>query len=127
MISSMVQSARPLRMPRSSLTSRGRSGVRRTAMTSGERKEDILQSGRHQLCLGAQLVECSHAAHRAARKQHETIADALGVAELMDCENERAAGCCNATDEPHHVACLPQVEAVERLVHEKERLRREQR
>src|SRR4051812_2247497 len=127
MISSMVQSARPLMLPRSSLTSRGRSGVRRTAMTSGERKEDILQAGRHQLGLGAQLVERSGATHRAVREQHKTVADTLGVGELMDREHERAAGCCNTTDEPHHVTCLPQIEAIERLVHQEKRLWREVR
>src|SRR5215471_1335859 len=90
MISSMVQSARPLRMPRSSLTSSGRSGLRRSAMTSGERKEDVLQAGRHQLCLGAQHVERSNAADRAVREQHKTVADALGIGELMDREHECA-------------------------------------
>src|SRR5258705_10280627 len=124
MISSMVQSAQPLTMPRSSLTSRGRSGVRRTAMTSGERKEDVLQAGWHQLGPGAQLVERSGAAHRAIRKQHETVADAFGIGELMDRENDRAPGRCNAANEPHHIARLPQIETIERLVHEEERLRR---
>src|SRR5262245_42328162 len=127
MISSMVQSAHPLTMPRSSLTSSGGSGVRRTVMTSGERKEDILQAGRRQPCLGAQLVERSRAAHRAVRKQNETIADAFGITELMNREHERTAGCCNTTDEPHHVAGLPQIEAVEWLIHQQKRLRREQR
>src|SRR5262245_21200079 len=104
MIKSMVQSARPLRMPRSSFMSSGRSGVRRTAMTSGERKEDILQACRPQTCrpqlrLSAQLVERAYAAHRAIREQHKAVADAPGIAELMDREHERAAGCGDAADE----------------------------
>src|SRR5215470_13300081 len=118
MISSMVQSARPLRMPRSSLASSGLSGVRRTAMTSGERKENVLQAGGQQLCLGAQLLERAGPAHGAVREQHEAVADALGVGELMDREHERAAGWSYATDQPHHVAGLSQVEAVERLIHQ---------
>src|SRR5258705_13330593 len=124
MISSMVQSARPLMTPRSSLTSRGRSGVRRAAMTSGERKEDVLQAGRDQLGLAAQLVERPSAAHRTVREQHETVADAFGIGELMEREYERAPGRCNAANEPHHIARLPQIETIERLVHEEERLRR---
>jgi hypothetical protein len=86
----------------------------------------ILQTGRRQSCLGAQLFERAHAADRAAREQHEAVADALGVVELMDCQHERAAGGCHAPNERHDSARLPQIEAVERLIHQEQRLRSEQ-
>src|SRR5215510_1752014 len=129
MMNSMVQSARPLTMPHSSLTSSGRSGARRSAMTprdmmvSGERKENVLQSGRCQSCSGTQLVERADAAHCTVGQQHKAVADALGVSQLMDCQNERAATRRLAANERHHLARLPQIEAVEGLVHQQERLR----
>src|SRR5262245_60484283 len=100
MMRSIVQSARPLAMPHSSLTSRGRSGARRAGlMTSGERKEHVLQTGCWQTCLATQLVERAHAADRAAREQHEAVADALGVVELMNRQHECAAARRHAANE----------------------------
>src|SRR5215510_749568 len=109
MMNSMVQSARPLTMPHSSLTSRGRSGARRSAMTprdmmvSGERKEHVLQTRCSQSCSGTQLVERADAAHGAVGQQHKAVADALGIRQLMDCQHERAAARRLAANERHHL------------------------
>src|SRR5262245_26864961 len=131
MMSSIAQSARPLTMPQSSLTSRGRSGAVRNMTprdmtTSGERKEHVLQADRSQSCFCTQLIERAHAADFAVGEEHEAIADALGVVELMDCQHERATAGRHAPNERRDLARLSQIEAVERLVHQQQRLRREQ-
>ena len=75
----------------------------------------------------AKLVQRANAANLPIREQHEPIADAFGVAQLMDGENEAAPPAGHVTEHAHDLARLPQIEAIERLVHEKHRLRREQR
>src|SRR5258705_13890239 len=126
-MSSMVQSARPLAMPHSSLASRGRSGAARSITASGERKEHVLQTTRSQSSLCTKLLKRTHTTHRTVSQQHKAVADALGIGQLMDCQYERAAACRHAANESHDLARLPEIEAVEWLVHEQQRLRCEQR
>src|SRR5689334_20351277 len=96
----------------------------------GERKEDLFE-----IVAGAraarrrqrgQLATGPFAARAPAAQQHEPIADAAGVPDLVNRQEHRAArrrvGWQNARD----VAALPQVEAVERLVGEQQRLRHQQ-
>jgi hypothetical protein len=66
-------------------------------------------------------------AHLTIPQQHEPITYAFGVDQLVDRKNETAATAGNVTDHAHDLARLPQVEPIERLVHEKDRLRGEQR
>ena len=74
-----------------------------------------------------ELVERAFAADAAAAQQHEAIADARGVGDLVDREEQRAAAARrSARSVARDVARLPQVEAVERLVGEQQRLRRQQ-
>src|SRR6185503_8230520 len=121
-MSSMVQSARPLTMPHSSFTSRGCSDAGRLwAMTSGECKEQLLQSGRRELRLATQLIERAGASDSSRSEQHEAVAHAFGVGELMNRQHEGAALSCHAAKQRHHFAGLPQIEAVERLVHKQDR------
>src|SRR6187549_4037578 len=59
----------------------------------GERKHDLFESGRRGAsCAGnlRELVERAFAAGTAAADQHEAIADADGVADLMDRQEQRA-------------------------------------
>src|SRR5437667_1349591 len=110
----MVQSARPLRTSRSSLPSNGWIGARRIVTASGERKEHLLQSCRALAAAHAKLVERADPAHPAVREQHEAVADALGVAQLMHRENEGAPAAGHVAQHGHDLARLPQIEAVER-------------
>src|SRR5215470_13822961 len=122
----MVQSARPVTTPQSSLTSKGASGARRTPMASGERKEHLLEPGGAELRRGAQLGKRTDAPHRAAGEQDEAVADTLGIGELMDGEHERAAVRRHLAQERHDLAGLPEVEAVERLVQQQQWMRGKQ-
>src|SRR5262249_36207000 len=66
------------------------------------------------------------AAHAPLGQKNEPVAHALGVAELMDGKKERASVGGFASQHPHHVAGLPQVEAVERLGHQNDPMRRQE-
>src|SRR5262249_11020906 len=118
----MVHSARLLTTALSSLASNGWNGARRTTAGSGERKEHLLQSGRGLSGLRAQLRERAGAADASFRQQHEAVADARGIAQLVNGENERAPIARDIAQHAHDLARLPQVEAVERLVHPQQRL-----
>lgn len=54
------------------------------------------------------------------------IAYALGVAELVDGDQQRAAIFRLVSQRAHDLACLPQIEAVKRLVHQQQGERRQQ-
>src|SRR3954464_3378819 len=90
---SSVHNARPFTISRISFPSRGRRGARRMTTASGERKEHRLQVAAGKAGLHAQRVERAAAAHGAVGEQDETIADAFGIDQLMDGENERPAVC----------------------------------
>src|SRR5712691_6553968 len=78
----MVHSARPPAICHSSFVSSGRNGARSAWLASGERKKHILQSGGNARAR-PELVERALCADAAAGEQHETVAYALGVDELM--------------------------------------------
>src|SRR6516165_10494623 len=126
-IRSIVHNARPAITPRSSFTSSGRMEAAGTVASSGERKEDILQSSRSKSGARAQLFERTRTANSAAGEQYETIAYPLGIHQLMNGDKQRAPARRRFANELHHVPRLPEIEAVERLVHQEQRLRREQR
>ena len=54
------------------------------------------------------------------------MADAPGVAELMDREHQGATMQRLVSQQAHHLARLPQIEAVERLIHKQHRARGQQ-
>src|ERR1700704_6075870 len=116
----MVHSARPLSTPQSSLASKVWNGARRAA--SGERKEHVLQSGRRLLGLCPQFVERPDPAQPPVREQHEAITYAFGIEQLMDGENEGAPPPRDVSKHTHDLARLPQIETVERLVHQQQRM-----
>src|SRR5262245_27213807 len=113
----MIQSARPLAISDSSLASSGWIGARRTTAFSGERKENVLQGGCGFPGLHSQLCEASDAADATVGEQNKSVADACGIAQLMNGEHERSPIARDIAQHVHDVACLPQVEAVEGLVH----------
>src|SRR5262245_43388735 len=102
----MVQSARPLSTSRSSLPSSGATRARWTLTGSGERKEHVLQSGRVAAAARAQFVEGAGAAHAPVRKQHEAVADALCIDQLVNGEHEGAPAGGNIAQHGHDRARL---------------------
>ena len=114
-------------MSRSSLASNGRNGAQWTTSASGGRKEEVLQSARGHPGLRAQVRERPDATDPAVREQHEAVTDPLGVDQLMNGQNKGAPIARDLADHAHDLARLPEVEAVERLVHQQQGLRRDQR
>src|SRR5437660_7292621 len=102
----MVHSARPLATSRNSLASNGWNGARRTTALSGERKEHVLQSGRGLSGLRAQLRKRPETADAPFVEQHEAVADARGIAQLVNSENERAPIARNFAQHGHDLARL---------------------
>src|SRR6516225_5642885 len=78
--------ARPLATSHSSLASNGWNGARRTTAGSGERKEHLLQPGGGLAGLRAQLRQRADAADASFRQQHEAVANARGIAQLVNGE-----------------------------------------
>jgi hypothetical protein len=62
----------------------------------------------------------------AGTEERKPIADALGVAKLVDGEQQGASTQRLVSQQAHHLACLPQIEAVKRLVHQQHGERRQQ-
>src|SRR5258706_11817203 len=124
--SSIVHSARPLRISHSSLTSSGHRGHSRNRNGSCERKKQVLQTSTCASRSRAKIIQRPHAANTAIGKENEAIADSLGVQQLMDGKNKCPALGDLFAQHTGNVACLPEVEAVERFVHEEQRMRREQ-
>ena len=105
---------------------RGRRRARAAAQVSARNTSEI---GCHRAGTGArrQLRRGPLAADAAAAQQNEAIADAGGVDDLVDGQDERASGGGAAAQRVADVAGLAQVEAVERLVADDHRLRRQER
>src|SRR5262245_2711037 len=122
----MVHRARPPSTSHSSFLRSGKRGTRRTVSVSGERKENVLQIARGQRGAGAEFGERSSATELSVSKEHNPIRYAFGIRKLVDGQHERAAVRGNLTDQPHDVVGLPQVKTVEWLVHQEQRLGREQ-
>src|SRR5712691_3507725 len=123
----MTQSARPLRISRNSLASSRRSGACASIDVSGERKKHLFESRGRQIRALTKLLERAGAAHAPGGQQDEAIADALRVSELVDGEDERAAVRGDLAQRAGDRARLAQIEAVERLVHQQQRMRRDER
>src|SRR5438309_92092 len=81
-----------------------------------ERKHDPLQAAFNHPGLPAQFVERALADHAAEAEQHQAVADARGVGELVDREKERAVAARDLAQERHYVARLAEVETVEGLI-----------
>jgi hypothetical protein len=79
-----------------------------------------------QPCRGCQLRRSAGSDHAAGTEEHEPIADALGIAELVDGEQQGAATQRLVSQQAHDLACLPQIEAVKRLIHQQHGERRQQ-
>ena len=75
----------------------------------------------------AKLVERARTANSAAGEQHETVAHALGISQLMNGEKERAPARSDVANELHHFAGLPEIEPVEGLIQQEQGMRRDQR
>src|SRR5690348_16582038 len=96
----------------------------------GERKEDLLQVFERQrgaaraghLC---QLLDGAFPADVAAAEEHEAVAEAGGVADLVDREEQRPASLGVGAQRGGDVADLAEIESVEGLVDEEGGLRRE--
>src|SRR5438046_8452287 len=114
---SMVHKARPPSTSHSSFLRSGRKGTCRTVNVSGKRKENVLQASCGQRCSGAQISKRSGTAEFSVGKQQHAVGNAFGIRELVNSQNKGAAVRRDLTDQPHDVASLPQVEAVEWLVH----------
>src|SRR5258707_1584996 len=124
--SSMVHSARPLRISHSSLISSGLRGASWTRNVSCERKKDILQSSRGEPRSRAEVIQRSGATNAAIGKENEAVTNPFRVQQLMNRKDKRSALGGFSAQDAYDVANLPEVEAVERFVHEEERVRREQ-
>src|SRR5216683_4995355 len=124
--SNMVHSARPLTISASSFASNGYNGASENADALGERKKDLLQRPGRESGLRAQLVEGTNAPHLPSCEKDETVANPLGVDQLVNGENERAALRGLIADHFNDVAGLPEIEAIEWLVHEQHVLRRQE-
>src|SRR5437016_5804284 len=100
---------------RISLRNNGATGAR----GSCERKENLFEiAADRQAGRNRQLGQGADAHHAAAAEQHEPVAYALGVAELVDRQHQGAAISRLISQQVHHLACLTQIEAVERLIHQ---------
>src|SRR5260221_4824747 len=89
--SSIVHSARPLRISHPSLTSSGRSGAFCMWNVSGEGKKDILQASIGNSCSHAEIVQRSRTTNMPTGKENEAVTDPLSVHQLMDCNGDRPA------------------------------------
>src|SRR5262249_47918461 len=95
-----------------------------------KRKEDLLERWRLAVLrllrgLRVRFVDGPFGADAAGAEQDEPIAHARGVGDLMDREKERPAGGGVFAQRRADFARLPQIEAVERLVAEEQRVGRE--
>ena len=73
-----------------------------------------------------QFGERAHAHHAAAAQQHQAVAHAPGIHQLMNRDEQRAAARGNGAQQRHDVAGLPKIQAIERLVQQQQGLRREE-
>ena len=76
--------------------------------------------------LCAQLVQCAGSANPAAGEQNQPITNPLCIDQLMNGENECSAASSMVAEHADDLARLPQIEAVEWLIHQQHRMRRQQ-
>src|SRR6516225_7750709 len=116
--SSMVHSARPLKISANSLASSGYKGAPCARSVLGERKKDLLQRSLGDTSLCTQLAERADATDLSAGQKNEAIAHPLGVRELMDRQDEGTPSAGRFAHDINDVAGLAKIEAVEWLVHQ---------
>src|SRR4051812_34919647 len=97
----------------------------------GERKEDLLQVFERQGCAASaghlcQLLDRAFAANMPAAEEHEAVAEAGRIADLVDREEQSPASGGMGAQGGGDVAGLAEIEAVEGLVDEEGRLRRKE-
>src|SRR5262249_3765204 len=117
---SSTHQARETRSSRHSLARRTRKG------RLCKRKKQVFQSVRTAVSHRAEFVERPFATNAPVAQEHESIANARRVADLMNREHERAALGGVMAQRLGDVARLPEVQAVERFVGEQHRLWRQQ-
>src|SRR5262245_14450267 len=120
--SSGAHRARPLTISRNSFANKGETGARRSGEVSGESKKDLLQVRARTIGSATQLFERTDTADSTVRQQGETITHLFGIVELMDRQQQRPATRRYALQHTRHVARLSEIEAVERLVHQQNRV-----
>src|ERR1051326_1127848 len=116
---------------RDTMSSRNSLSRSHTNAGLGEGKEHLfkvlvwsrLTARRSQL---GELRNAALAANSSVTQEDEAVADARGIADLMNREEQRTAAGSVSTEGRSDVARLAQVEAFERLVDEQCRLRRQQ-
>src|SRR5207244_1974767 len=124
--SNIVHSARPLVMSRSSFVSNGQSGPDCRLYVLGKRKKNVLQRAGRQLGLRAQFVQGAGAADPTSGEQNEAVTDPLRIGQLMNGKNERPAASGSVPKHLDDLARLPEIKAVERLIHQQDGMRRQQ-
>src|SRR3954466_12137489 len=87
-------------------------GLATFAFPSGKRKKHLFEVGRRRRSARRgerhELIERAFAAHRSAAQQHESIAHARRVRQLMNRQEHRPAGGGVRTEGLRHVAALPE-------------------
>src|SRR5262249_34486953 len=73
---------------------------------SGERKNHVVQVAGSATGVPPQLFDGTRGNHAAAVEQHEAIADASGIAQLVNGEEQRASGGAMRRQHAHHLARL---------------------
>src|SRR5450759_5241558 len=97
--------------------------------TLREGKEDLLESGVGRIgetSEGAKFGQRAHAHDAAAAEEHQAVAHAGGIDQLVNRDEEGAAARGDGAQERNDVASLAKIEAVEGFVQQQQGLRREQ-
>src|SRR5258708_36612103 len=115
--SSMVHSARPLRISHSSLTSSGLRGASWTRNVSGEGKKDILQISSCNASPRTQITQRPRSTNAAIAKENEAVTNPLSVQQFMNRKDKLAALSRFPPQTADDVATLPKAEAVDSAVH----------
>jgi hypothetical protein len=113
-------------MSRHSFVTRTKKAPPRGCGISGEGKEHLLQSCSSSTRASPEVFESALAPYTSSREQYKPAAKPLSVTELMNGDEQRSVGAAQAAKNPHDLACLPEIETIERLIDHDERLRREQ-
>src|ERR1700753_1990822 len=92
------------------------SSLRSSTPKLRERKEHVLQRAGGETGLREQLIEAGGGGGAAIGQPQTEVADAGGVAQLMNREDERASFRVAPAEQRSHEARLTEIETIERLV-----------